>query len=186
MSKFKIFSENTLGFNMNFEKFKLLHVKILVFSFKKLKKVEFWYILEFKHLIVSRKSFSKSDFEVSGLAISEKMIDVKTSDAKKERETKHSSELYYYVNQKQKGTKYSLFKIVIYVNKTLIISHFLCQSTSHYVITSSTKNDPNLQRKCRRIYQSFRSHFWGVKVNLFRKRAVSMNSAQFVREQSID
>ena len=54
---------------------------------------------------------------------------------------------------------FSLFEIVIFANKTLKIVHFLCQSSSHYVIKSSTKNDPNLQKKCRRIYQSFRSHF---------------------------
>ena len=40
----------------------------------------------------------------------------------------------------------SLFKIVIIVNKTLIIFHFLCQSPSHYVMISSTKNDPNFQK----------------------------------------
>ena len=42
--------------------------------------------------------------------------------------------------------KYSLCEIVIFVNNTLIIFHFLCQSSSHYVLSSSTKNDPNLQK----------------------------------------
>ena len=55
--------------------------------------------------------------------------------------------------QKTERTKYSLFKIVIhvFVNKTLIIFHFLCQSSSHYVIKSSTKNGPNLRKKCRPV-----------------------------------
>ena len=53
----------------------------------------------------------------------------------------------------------SLFKIVIFANTTLKVFHFLCQSSSHYVIKYSTKNDPNLQEKSRRLHQSFRSHF---------------------------
>ena len=54
---------------------------------------------------------------------------------------------------------FTLLKIVIFVNKTLKIVRFLCQSSSHYVIKSPTKNDPNLQKKCRRLHKSFRSHF---------------------------
>ena len=48
-------------------------------------------------------------------------------------------------------TKYVLFKIVIFVNKTLIIFHFLCQSSTHYVIKSLTKNDPNFQEMSKNL-----------------------------------
>ena len=49
--------------------------------------------------------------------------------------------------KKSEPTKYSLFKMVTLVNKTVIIFHFLCHSSSHYVIKSSTENDPNLPKR---------------------------------------
>ena len=53
---------------------------------------------------------------------------------------------------KKQRTKYSLFKIVIFVNKTLKIVHFLCQLSSHRVIKSSAKNALNFKKKCRHMY----------------------------------
>ena len=52
------------------------------------------------------------------------------------------------MNQKNgERTKYPFFRIVIFVNKTLKNVHFLCQLSPHYVINSSKRKDPNLQRK---------------------------------------
>ena len=71
-----------------------------------------------------------------------------------------------------------VFKTVTFANKTLIISHFLCQSSSHYVIKSSTKNVSNIQKRSRHLYKSFRSHFWCVKVLLPRRKNVELHDWQ--------
>ena len=69
-----------------------------------------------------------------------------------------SLRLYTRRTKKTDRTKYSVFKIVIFVNKTLIIFHFLGELFSHCVIKCSTKNSSNLQKKSRHPYQLFRSH----------------------------
>ena len=60
-----------------------------------------------------------------------------------------------------------------------------CQSFSLYVIKFSTKNDLNFQKKSRHLCQSFRSHFWCVKVVCLRRKDVKLNDwqAEFQRSK---
>ena len=51
------------------------------------------------------------------------------------------------------------FRIVLFVNKALIIFQFLCQSFSPFshnvIIKSSTKNDPNLRKKSPNVFTRY-------------------------------
>ena len=80
--------------------------------------------------------------------------------------------------EKSLGTTLSQEYLEIFVNKTPIIFHFVCQSSSNYVIETSTKNDSNLQKKCIRHYQSFCSHFRCAKILLLQRKDVKVNDWQ--------